>query len=180
MQSLSEIVAVQARVARVATGASATRRQGKGSSAAARKFLETLELEPFGTSSHQEFERLHDNETRNLRSALPTYAQSWGLARKLLNIFLRDALYTTYLERRFKLSSCESFLEIPLDSITAGKLYSLAGRRGLPRWPGVKHLQPHVSALYQAQAAVVAKQRSIARVHLDTFWWGERREKDAV
>jgi hypothetical protein len=105
---------------------------------------------------------------------MPADARSWGLARKLLNIFLRDALYTTYLADAFKLQEAESLLEIPLDSITAGHLRKEDGGRMLPRWPGVKHLTPEISKSYQAFAAQFAATKALAPVHLDTHWWGHR------
>jgi hypothetical protein len=112
-----------------------------------------------------------DGETDRLRAALKG-AGSFGLARKLLNIFLRDALYTTYLAEAFELAHAEHLLEIPLDRIVADKLRENAK---LPRWLGVKHLTVEDSAAYQAAAAECAAGRDPpGRVHLDTYWWGER------
>ncbi len=50
--------------------------------------------------------------TEELSSALPKQAQSWGLSRKLLNIFPRDALYNIYLNEYFGMDRCEELLEI--------------------------------------------------------------------
>ena len=58
---------------------------------------------------------------------MPKGAQAWGTARKALNIFLRDALYTTYLSKRYGLPRAEASLEIPLDSITAVRLREVYG-----------------------------------------------------
>jgi len=91
-----------------------------------------------------------------------------------MNIFLRDALYTTYLCEKFRLREAESFFEVPLDSITAGHLRRNAGRGVLPRWKGVKHLTPEANERYQEYAEDLAKPRGVAKVHLDTYWWGER------
>ena len=166
--------AAQVRTARIAASGSATRRQGPGAARAARRFLATVELRRFGVPSAATFRQHLDKATGRLVGALPRTARSWGLARKLLNIFLRDALYTTYLCKRFGLRTAEKFFEIPLDSITSRQLRAAAGRGALPRWTGVKHLRPDVSKQYQLHAALLAEKDGLARVHLDTYWWGER------
>jgi len=166
--------ATQGRTARIAASASASRGHGSGVTQAARKFLGDLDLRKFRDKDAAVFRKRLNRETGKLVRSLPSGARSWGLARKLLNIFLRDALYTTYLRDRFRLGAAEELLEIPLDSITAGHLRKDAGRGVLPRWAGVKHLTPTANGHYQRQAAKLAREQGLARVHLDTFWWGER------
>jgi hypothetical protein len=97
------------------------------------------------------------------------------VARKLLNIFLRDASYTTYLKDAYSLDLGEHNYELPLDSITAKRLRAEASEGALPRWRGVKHLTPEESDILQAAAATIAASRGIARIHLDAYWWGNRR-----
>lgn len=168
------IRAMRWRAARIAAGASATRHQGKGTAKAAREYLCRLNLWRFEVSRTLLFQKRLDRATAKLVAALPPDARSWGLARKLLNIFLRDVLYTTYLASHFRFARLEHLLEIPLDSITAGQLRARARSMALPRWRGVKHLTRQASERYQSHAAEVAKQKGVARIHLDTFWWGER------
>jgi hypothetical protein len=175
MKSVSFIEAVQSRAARVACGASATRGQGKGVVKAGRLFLAGLPLSQFGTGSRRLFLKRLDHATLLLCNSLPPKGRSWGLARKLLNIFLRDALYTIYLSEKFHLKRAEENFEVPLDSITARQLCKEAGRGVLPRWIGVKHLTQEASTTYQAYAANSARSHSIARAHLDTYWWGHRK-----
>ncbi len=123
------IEAIQRRTARVAVGSSAARNQGApGLVSAAREFFATLPLENFGVSNPAIFRQRLDRATGNLFGALPREAQSWGLARKLLNIFLRDALYTAYLRTRFGLDAAEELYELPLDSIRPG---TYGGKTGL-------------------------------------------------
>lgn len=163
---------VQRRAARVAVTASATRGQGRGVVECARDFLAALRLSRFGTNDHRAFARQLDMATKRLRACLPKRAARWGLARKLLNIFLRDSLYTSYLAKENGLAAAERLLEIPLDSITAKRI-----RRelpGVPRWRGVRNLDPDKSAAYQAAALVIGRQHGVARVHLDAYWWGAR------
>lgn len=176
MPTVPFLEAVQSRAARIACGSSATRGQGAGVVSAGRQFLAQLPLAQFSVSRPRLFEQRLDETTRQLCASFPQSAQSWGLARKVLNIFLRDALYTTYLADKYGLKESEANLEVPLDSITARHLCKAAGRGVLPRWLGVKHLTPKASALYQAYAAKLAKSHGIARAHLDTYWWGHRDE----
>lgn len=166
--------AAQARTARIAVSASAARGQRSGTVKAARRFLSTLDLGRFCVADTFAFRKQLDKATNELFQALPRGARHWGLARKLMNIFLRDALYTTYLCNTFHLDKAEEFYEIPLDSITSGHLRKFAGRGALPRWKGVRHLTPKESVCYQEYAKQLAQSHRLARVHLDTYWWGGR------
>jgi hypothetical protein len=172
--------AVQSRAARIAVGASTVRGRGNaGAVSAAREYLRHLDLAGFDARPHA-FRNALDRETKALLAALPRGARHWGIARKLLNIFLRDCLYTTYLEKAFHLSRAEEAFEIPLDSITALHVKRAAGRGGLPPWPGVKHLTTPLSAQFQAAAAAEAARQGIARVHMDAVWWSQSRDVDAA
>jgi hypothetical protein len=170
------LAAVRSRAARIASGGSAMRGAGNsGCSAAARAALRELDVAPFSTKDATTFRQRLDEETQRLRARLPRGAQYWGLARKVLNIYLRDCFYTTYLEREYRLTDAEQFLELPLDSVVATELRK--GRSDeLPRWTAIKDLTPKVSALYQAAATDEAAKHRIARVHLDAVWWSLNRD----
>lgn len=83
-------------------------------------------------------------------------------------------MYTSYLRDRFRLDRMERYLEVPLDSITAKKLRSNSSRGSLPKWQGIWCVTPRDNAAFQKQAQLIAEEHSIARVHLDTYWWGGR------
>lgn len=156
----------------MAVSASAARGQrAPGLVEAARRYLAVLPLRQFGVSREEVFRSRLDRATQRLTAALPGRGRSWGVARKLLNIFLRDALYTSYLRDRFRLGASEQFYELPLDSITAKRLRREVAAGQLPRWKGVKYLIPEVSQQYQTAAAAIAIARGIARAHLDAYWW---------
>jgi hypothetical protein len=181
MTKVRFLQAVQSRAARVAISPSTVRGRGNaGVVAAARRFLRSLNLSRFALRNAEKFASELDSVTAILRAALPRKARYWELARKILNVFLRDCLYTTYLAEEYHLQRAETLLELPLDSITAGQLRRAAGSDGLPRWPGVRHLTPATSARFQAIAAKEAKRRNIARVHLDALWWSIGRDANGA
>lgn len=163
-------------VARYSVSASAVRGQRvPGLAAAARKYLAVVRLRSFAVGSRSRFLRNLDAHTERLRTAMPPGARTWGVARKLLNIFLRNALYTGYLRERYHLDVAEEWYEVPLDSIVAKRLRHESNGAALPRWLGVKHVTPSTSAVYQAVARRAARRLGVAPVHLDAVWWGGRR-----
>lgn len=172
------LTAVQSRVARIAVGASTVRGRGnRGSVAAARAQLRTINLRPFGEGLAS-FREALDIETERLRNSLPESARSWGLARKLINIFLRDCLYNTYLNEEYHLYRSEFAFEIPLDSITGKELDDLGSSSREDSWPGVKYLTRDRSDGYQAVAEKEAANYGLARVHLDSVWWSLGRDDE--
>jgi hypothetical protein len=170
------LLALQARAARGALVASTMRSAGaKGAVRAGRAFLCEIDLRPFRNPNASRFRAALDETTDGLQEAFPRQARHWGLARKGLNIFLRDCLSSVYLREAYSLQVAEPLYEIPLDSITGATLHRLAGGL-LPRWGTVRDLTPDVSNEFQTVAARIAEDRGIARVHLDAIWWGQRAE----
>jgi hypothetical protein len=170
------LLAFQARAARGALGASTMRSAGaKGVVRAGRAFLSEVDLRAFRTPNPSRFRAALDDATDGLVRAFPREARHWGLARKGLNIFLRDCLTNVYLRDAYSLQVAEPLYEVPLDTVTGTTLYQLAGG-SLPRWGTVRDLTPEVSDAFQAVALRIAEERGIARVHLDAIWWGQRVE----
>lgn len=166
--------ALQVRAARIAIGSSSMRGAGsRGAVEAGRHFLNTLPLADFGTSNSKDFRSALDAATLGLEHAFPNASRYWGLARKGLNIFLRDCLYTVYLRDAYSLHLAEPFFEVPLDSLSGRALHKAAVGR-LPRWHTVRGLTPELSDKYQDIASECAALKGMARVHLDVFWWGSR------
>src|SRR5690349_17382238 len=100
--------------ARSTVGASTVRGRGNaGVVREARQFLRNIELGRFGVPSAKRFDRVLDDNTEQLRLALPESAQHWGIARKVLNIYLRNALYTGYLRDAYRLDRAEALMELP-------------------------------------------------------------------
>jgi hypothetical protein len=171
------IEAIQRHVAIVAISPSAVRGQGAGGVVAcATEFLAVLPLRPFGVNIDTAFNKVLDEATDTLKGRLPEPARSWGLARKCVNIFLRDAFYNLYLSNEYQLAKAAPYYEVPLDSVVSYALRKHAHPRRLPTWLGVKHLTPETSGAYQTFALELSHKWNIERVYLDTYLWVENRE----
>lgn len=166
---------IQEKVAVSTVGPSALRGQGKGVLKTTREFLTNVKLERMPKSNQKLYRRWLDRQTDALLGILPVRGRPWGAARKALNLFMRDVLYNQYLSEHFKMNRIESWLEIPLDSVVAKALKKTAGRSGLPSWPGLKHLTPEISEVFQRFATNYASHKNIQRVHLDIYLWLDNR-----
>jgi hypothetical protein len=113
--------AIKGFTARRAVGASAVRGSQTGTRQACQVFLGSVHLSQFARTDAAIFRSTLDRATEKM-SAMRSHAPSWGLARKLLNIFPRDSLYTVQLREAYGLADAASLFEVPLDSITAACL----------------------------------------------------------
>jgi hypothetical protein len=178
MEHREFIQIIHSRAARIAVGPSTVRGHGHGGVCkAARDYLRTVRLSRFGTQKQKTFIGALDDATEELKLSLPKDARKWGLARKIMNIFLRDCAYTSYLADKYNLMRSEYFYEIPLDSITAKALRKSVERGQLPQWPGVVRVTPELNAAFQQVAQTEAQRHGIARLHLDAFWWSLSRDE---
>lgn len=161
------------RQASTSIGASTARNMGPaGTIQIARKFLMDLKLERFQKINEAKFKQELDLTTEAFKKALPPGAGHWGSARKFLNIFLRGCAYNKYLSAHYKLDGIEPWLEVPLDShVAKGLKEEDAGQTNLPKWPGVIHLTPEDSKIYQCFASNVACKDGVNRVDLDVKYW---------
>ena len=136
--------AIRSRVARMAVGPSTVRGNPAGTTEAARGFLLALPLRHFAAGGGAEIQRALDRSTARLQAALPRGARNWGVARKLLNIYLRDCVYSAHLRSLYRLGRIEPFCELPLDAVTARHLLESSDGAGLPAWPGVNAVTSEV------------------------------------
>lgn len=139
-----------------------------------RSLLADVDLAKIGSFSPDPFASWLDAETLRIKQAMPRDKQHWGVARKVLNIFLRGATYNSFLRADFRLGEVESVLELPLDSLTAKGLRRLSPPRSLPRWNGVKHLTQSDSDRFQQRANEIALKSETSRVHLDIYLFLDR------
>lgn len=168
---------VQKRVANTSIGNSTLRNQGApGVGAAARKFLTNLELAELRDVTGEQFEDWLDRKTDILRSTFPEGAQdSWGAARKAINVFLEESFHNRFLAQEYGLDRLEEFLELPLDGKVVRKMKEESRdhwtESGLGRWKGIKNLTAEKSARLQQCAAALAAKRRTQRIHLDLWYW---------
>lgn len=179
--------ALRSQIARAVTEPSTVRGKGNaGVAAAARVYLTRLDLaklaaEPEALPAHL------DQHTVSLLETFQGEAhERWGLARKILNLFLRDAVYNVHLRKAYRLATLERHLELPLDGETAKRVRRdyrrlRKGRPDLPNlpaWKGPFVLTPRKSRDHQQAALEVAQAKGLrARVHLDAFFWALERDE---
>jgi hypothetical protein len=166
---------MQERTAGVSVAPSAVRGpDSAGVIPAARGFLAKADLSVFATNDLRKFSNQLSRQTKSLMAALPLKERHFGLARKVLNLFLRECLYNAYLKQAFHLERSEALLELPMDSFTARGVRVRSPKGSVPKWLGVRKLTPEASKVYQARATELAIEAGLDRVHLDLYYWTER------
>jgi hypothetical protein len=146
----------------------------KGVVDAGRTALKQVDLRRYGTTTETYFGKVLDNDSEIVLAALPKGAQFWGVARKILNIFLRNALYNIYLNQHYNLNKHENSYEIPLDSLSATGIINGTVNLSKLNWVGVKYVTPDINHVFQILAKEIANERNTHRVHLDAYFWGGR------
>ena len=117
------------------------RRMGPaGTLGAGQGFLKDLDLAAISKTLPDRFPHLLDHRTERLRECIGG-EKPWGAARKCLNLFFRDALYSHYLRKHYGLAKFERYLEIPLDSYVGKRLKREPEGADLPAWKNVKGLR---------------------------------------
>lgn len=170
---------VQKRVANLSVTASAVRGQPKGTAQKARDFLSQMDLREFSKmTSENGFQKLLDKHTTQLCKKLPS--KSWGIARKVLNIFLFQASQDIHLNRCYSLRTTIPHLELPLDNRNAQRLQRLkAEEKSESRqlsWENISSLKPASSKKFQEFAKRYAsKTYNCDRCYLDVYWWRNRK-----
>lgn len=160
---------MQKRAANGAVGASTIRGMAPaGTAKAIKDYLRGVDIKLVKSRSESDFVKKLDVITDELMNALPPNAP-WGMARKCVNIFLRNCLYNKYLCSHYKLERLEQWLEIPLDSHVGKGLIAHSEKVTLPKWGKVIALTREQSDQYQRAALNLAKKKQVCRVHLDDF-----------
>lgn len=170
---------MQKRAANGAVGASTIRGMAPaGTAKIIKDYLLEVDLKCVRARSESSFAKKLDGLTDELLKALPSDSRHWGMARKCVNIFLRNCLYNRYLCSHYKLEQLEGWLEIPLDSHVGKGLIQLSESSTLPKWKKVITLTRKQSDEYQQAAYELAKKRRLCRVHLDDLLYrGEHTKK---
>lgn len=184
---------VQRRVANTSIGASTLRSQGVRIKEA-REFLEGLNLDELIQLPKEDFNDWLGKKTKLLMRRFKCNSgdkNNWGAARKVINIFLENALHNRFLFEEYNLQRFEDVLEIPLDSNVAKGLEedwkkylerhkSGASSDKLPKWTTIKGLEPTDSDKFQACARKVADAIPNYRysIYLDLKYWRKKKLLD--
>jgi len=158
---------------------SALRGQKKGTIGEAREFCASIDLSELSSlDEEEEFRAKLDEMTRALLKKMGLTDKGWGVARKGINLFLRNALYNHYLREEYNLSRVERCFESPIDGVVAGVLREKCEECELPRWPYLKNLSKEVHEEYQRCIRTIAKDsEDMLPVHVDAYLWTRMRKK---
>jgi hypothetical protein len=151
-----------------ATGPSTLRGYETGTLKALREELAKItasDLRGFATSDEQAFRDRLDFHTQPLQKISKNV--SWGAARKVLNIYLRNAVYNHYVREALSLHLCEPFLEVPLDRLVGTALRKDPHGADLPVWKTLGDIQSQQNDEFQAVALKIADEKNLRRIHLD-------------
>ena len=163
--------------ARTSVGASTVRGQPKGTIKIARNYLSNINLYDFSKiSNEKQFQQLLNEKTKELQNIIPS--RSWGISRKVLNIFLIKASHDKYLSKEYNLDVIMDHMEVPLDNKNVKeKIIKHARKRGekLPKWTTIKCLCKKNSDIYQSYCNTIAKKKGCKRYQLDFHWWSQQR-----
>lgn len=164
------IVILKKHLAETSVGPSVLRGQGpKGMIRVARGYLKRLDLAKFARCSKEDFHKELNRATKKLQNKFPGNHKNWGASRKVINIFLRNAVYNRDTYSYFRLKKIKHFLEVPLDSYVGKWLKEY--NEGLPAWHKLKELKSEDSNKFQNFAKQLARKNKISRVDLDIIFW---------
>jgi hypothetical protein len=155
------------RLAELSVGGSTVRGMPKGTVAAARAAFKRTQLGELPTTSRSSFTDALEHHTRRISKNLPS--SSWGVSRKVLNIYLRSCVYDTPLRRAYGLAPLEAWLELPLDQQVGAGIRACTGEN-LPRFRN-KTLSRELNARYQTAARRLARRIRVHPIHLESCWW---------
>jgi hypothetical protein len=169
---------IQRRIANISVGPSTVRGKGReGTKAIVTKYLgESINLKDFSNADSESFQKRLDDYTEELENKIPSH--EWGLARKVLNIFLLEAAHNIFLNKNYNLDKIISYLEVPLDNPNAKKLKNYAKSDGIDlEWTNIYSLDPKSSMQFQRYARQYAsREHNCERCYLDLYWWRGKNE----
>ena len=165
---------IQERIANISVGSSTVRGQPKKTKEIVINYLKkSINLNEFSDiKDESQFKILLDNHTDSLKEQIPS--KSWGITRKVLNIFLFQVSHDIFLNKKYGLDKIIPYLELPLDNPNAKKLkeeFAKSEGKKLD-WKNIKSLKPNVNKEFQEYAQRYAKKEyNCERCYLDVYWW---------
>jgi len=183
-QRKEDIEAIREYVAVTSVGPSTVRGYAENTKSICQRHLSKFPLDALAECSPREFLEFLDARTTVLmrlmsrNRKLLDHESYFGLARKVLNIFLRNSYYNQFLISRYNIAKHEGLFEVPIDSRSA------AGIRRDCRdleivyedpwyWNGLLYHDWDTNAQYQDAASRIAENEGTIRVHLDSYYYPE-------
>ncbi len=165
-------------LANVSIGVSTVRGYPTGTGKCVREYLGGMDFNQFRLIMNEaDYSNIIDEHTKNLVDKLYLIIDHskektalWGIARKCLNIFMRNACYNRFIYEKYQLSHLMPFLEVPLDSYVGKKLDS---HNKNTKWTTITAINKVTNDNYQSVATDMAKNEYSFnhRIHLDLIAW---------
>lgn len=169
----TDLKLIQKRIADISISGSTLRGQGVRAAENTINYLKDLDLTDFNDIKNEDdFLKTLNEHTDILKNKLPN--ESWGAARKALNIFLFQVCHDIYLSKEYNLINIIPYLELPLDNPNAKNLKQRARNKKIRlHWTTIKDLEHVNSNKFQEFARSVAKNEynGCDRCYLDVYWW---------
>jgi hypothetical protein len=161
---------IQEWVAKSTVGVSTVRGQPAGTMQKAIEFLKQVCLADFRKITCDKYMENLDDYTDKFSNHLE--GESWGISRKIINLFLIRAFHDKYLSEVYQLEPMKNWLELPIDGPTANKLIEIGADEGitLPEWSSLRYLENDLNTKYQEYAQTLAEKKRCARFQLDQIW----------
>jgi len=180
--SSQDLDALQTYVAAASVGPSTVRSYPGETKSICQRHLSSLNLRPLRQGSPSDFRTFLTRQTQSLirklssNSALPIPESYFGVARKVVNIFLHNAYYNQFLCEHFSLWRHVESYEVPLDSKVARGIRADSRSLGLAfepswEWSSLRAFDASTNQRYQELARAIAESMATYRVHLDDYYY---------
>jgi hypothetical protein len=174
------------------------RNQGDGIVEIAKQFLRNMDISLFTNGNESMFRSQLNEQTHRLIRRGRNHGKEikWGSARKVINVFLEECLYSKAINDEYGIQRIIGFLEIPLDSQVFRFLkkveresIEVLGNPNLPTKFTIKSLKHYNSKRFQQYASIISENIEVVaqslpeyfidnndwhdwkRIHLDLVAW---------
>ena len=185
MVSQTDVDMIQRYVAETSVGPSTVRGYVKNTQKICRALLAGIDLAELSEIEKPRFKSWLNKQTDALHIQLRRQGrrkkgiQTYGIARKVVNIYLHNVFYNCVLNRKYGLENLCDFLEVPIDSHVREWLLLIARNTRPPltidplitRADKIWRIDEKANTAYQDLANQVARQLNTKRVNLDAYFY---------
>ena len=183
--SETDLYMIRRYVAETSVGPSTVRGYVKNTQKICRAFLAEIDLAELSKIDEPSFKSWLNEKTDALYIQLRRQGrrkkgvETYGIARKVVNIYLHNVFYNGVLSRKYGLADLCDFLEVPIDSHVREWLLLIARNTCPPltidplisRADKIWRIDEKANSAYQVLASQVARQLDTERVHLDAYFY---------